>query len=198
MKPQQHQGIEGLLNLPSPLDSVFKNTEDLPLFFDNLMYGMVELLRCDRCYLYIRDPQLQTYQIPHCYCVHPEIPNLVQTRSDTESYYRQESDPLFAAAMSGAPHIYIEDTEKLFYSNDNCAFWQQNYLEHKALIQAHIFIDGELWGIIQAAQYDRSRPWTKFDRGLISQIVDKITPLVVVYVKRQLRGNVQYLHDGDR
>jgi len=185
-----------LLNLPSPLNKIFANTEDLPLFFDNLMYGIAELLRCDRCYLYIRDPQLQTYQIPHCYCIHPEIPNLTQTQSDTESFYRRSIDPLFAAAMNGEPHIYIENTEKLFSSSDDCVFWQQNYLEQKALIQAHIFIDGELWGIIQAAQYDRYRPWTKFDRGLISQIVDQIAPLVTVYVKRQLHGNVQSLHDG--
>ena len=82
-----------MLNLPSPLNKVFADTEDLPVFFDNLMYGMVELLKCDRCYFYIRDPQLLECQIPHCYCTHPEIPNLIQTQKKT--------DPLFAAAIKG-------------------------------------------------------------------------------------------------
>ena len=185
-----------MLNLPSPLDSIFEDTKDLPLFFDSLMYGMVDLLQCDRCYLYIRDPQRLTYQIPHCYCIHPEIPNLAQTEPDTESFYLAQTNPLFAAAIDGEPHIFIEDMDKLFSSNENCVFWQRNYSDQKALVQAHLFIKGELWGIVQAAQYHRPRPWTRFDRSLVSQIVDRITPLVTVYVKRKLRGTVQYLHDG--
>ena len=185
-----------LFNLPSPLDSIFANTEDLPLFFDNLMYGIADLLQCDRCYLYIRDPELLTYQIPHCYCTHPEIPNLACSHRDTESFYLAEANPLFAAAIGGEPHIYIENVEQLFYSDRNCAFWQKNYKDQKALVQAHLFTGGKLWGIIQAAQYNHSRPWTKFDRSLISQIADRITPLVTVYVKRRLRDTVQYLHDG--
>ena len=160
------------------------------------MVAMVDLLQCDRCYLYIRDPQKLIYQVPHCYCIHPEIPSLAQAEPDTESFYRVETDPLFAAAINGEPHIYIENIEKLLSTDDNCVFWQRNYSDQKALIQAHIFIEGELWGIIQAAQYHRSRPWTKFDRNLISQIVDRITPMVTMYVKRRLRGTVQYRHDG--
>lgn len=187
-----------MFNLPTPLNNIFANTENLPVFFDNLMCGMVELLKCDRCYLYIRDPQLLEYQIPHCYCIHPEIPDLTQTRQNTEPFYRPQQDPLFAAAIKGEPAIYIEDIEKLFGDEQNRDFWQQNYSEQKSLIQAHISIDGELWGIIQAAQFNRTRPWTRFDRSLISQVVDKITPLTTVYVKRLLRGTVQYLHDGDR
>ena len=187
-----------MLNLPSLLNTILADTEDLPLFFDNLMYGIADLLKCDRCYLYIRDPQLLTYQIPHCYCIHPEIPNLAGSCKDTESFYRTEIDPLFAAAMNGEPHIYLEDLEQLFCEDENSVFWRQNYSDQKALIQAHIFIDGELWGFIQAAKYDRSRPWTIFDRNIISGVVDKITPLVTIYVKRKLRGTVQYHNDNHR
>ena len=77
-------------------------------------------------------------------------------------------------------------------------YWQQNYLGQKALIQAHITLGQDLWGIIQVAQFSRPRPWTKFDRSIMFQIVDKIAPLVSVYARRKLRGTIQVLHDGDR
>ena len=67
-----------LLNLPSPLDEIFADRRDLPYFFDRLMAGIAQLLNCDRCYIYLRDPEFHFCQIPHCYVVAPEIPNLSQ------------------------------------------------------------------------------------------------------------------------
>ncbi len=71
--------ITSLFNLPSPLDNVFANTDNLPVFFDRLMFGMVELLNCDRCHFYLRAPQFYSCQILYCYCTHSEIPNLKET-----------------------------------------------------------------------------------------------------------------------
>ena len=186
-----------LSNLPAPLDSVFADTENLPVFFDRLMMGMIEVLQCDRCYLYLRDPKFYYCQISHCYCVHPEIPNLAEPQKQTESYYRSKTDPLFAAALNCEPNIFIEDMARAFKERD-CYDWQQNYFEPQALIQAHVFSDNELWGIMRIAQFKRPRPWTSFDRNIISTIVDRITPLVTIYVRRELRGTIQVLHDGDR
>ena len=186
-----------LLNLPAPLDVIFADTKDLPVFFDRLMMGIVELLQCDRCYLYLRDPQFHYCQIPHCYCVHPEIPNLAEPQKQTESYYLSKIDPLLAAALNCEPNIFIEDMTQAFKDRD-CHDWQQNYFGQQALIQAHICLGSELWGIIQVAQFKRPRPWTRFDRNIIATIVDKITLLVTVYVRRELRGTIQVLHNGDR
>ena len=172
-----------LLNLPSPLDKVFTDQTDLSIFFDNLMHGIVDLLRCDRCYLYIRDPKLLSYQIPHCYCANPEIPSLLQTKTKTESFYRSEIDPLFAAAVDGKSNIFIENIETLAQQNETQDFWQKNYQGHKSLIQSHLLIGGELWGIIQAAQFSYSRPWNSFDRSIMSEIVNRTTPLLTVYVR---------------
>lgn len=184
-----------MINFPYPLNEIFEHTDDLPVFFDRLMLGMVELLQCDRCYLYLRDPQLKMCQIAHCYCVHPEIPNLTQTNAETEPFYRRDTDPLFAAAIAGEPAIYIDNIGNLLSETANC-YWQKNYGDHQALMQAHIILDGELWGIIQAANFNSPRPWAKFDKDIISLVVDKITPLVTVEVRRKLRQTVQVLHDG--
>ena len=208
-----------LFDLPPPLDRVFANTENLPLFFDRLTIGIVELLKCDRCQIYLRDPQFRTCQIIHCYCARPEIPNTAERQKRTESYYLPLQDPFFAAALNRESFIFIEDMTRIeidFSSSSpeaDCIgdgthhspsrqgdrhYWQQNYLGQKALIQAHITLGQDLWGIIQVAQFSRPRPWTKFDRSIMFQIVDKIAPLVSVYARRKLRGTIQVLHDGDR
>lgn len=96
--------------------------------------------------------------------------------------------------MAKAPEL--QPGVSLQLSDDN--FWGQDYLKQKGLIQAHIGIGNELWAIIQASQFNLSRPWTRFDRSLINLVVDRITPLVSVYAKRELRQTVQHIHDGYR
>ena len=202
-----------LLNLPSPLDSIFADTEDLPVFFERLTIAIVELLKCDRCYIYIRDPQFHNYQIPSCYCARSEVPNIAQPQISTESHLLK-ADPLFAAALNCKPTIFIEDTSEattqcdriatkshdasfqLHFDKENSYSDRQNYLRHKAIVQAHICLENQLWGIIRASQFDRPRPWTKFDRSTISVVVDKITPLVSMYARKELRGTIQVAHDG--
>lgn len=206
-----------LIDLPAPLNKVFANTKNLPLFFDRLTIAIVELLKCDRCQIYLRDPQFHTCQIIHCYCVRPEIPNTAEKQKRTESYYLPQQDPFFAAALNREPFIFIEDmtrikidfstgtstnraedvTYNLPLKQGDRHYWQQNYLGQKALVQAHIILGQDLWGIVQAAQFNYPRPWTKFDRSSIVQIVDNITPLVSVYARKELRGTIQVFHDGN-
>lgn len=202
-----------LLNLPSPLNVIFADTKDLSVFFERLTIGLVELLKCDRCYIYIRDPQFHNYQIPSCYCARSEVPNIARLQISTESHLLK-ADPLFAAALNCKPTIFIEDTseattqcDRTAIKSDDASFQlhfdkgdsyggQQNYFAHKAFIQAHICLGNELWGIIQASQFDRPRPWTKFDRSTISIVTDRITPLVSMYARKELRGTIQVAHDG--
>ena len=212
-----------LLNLPSPLDKVFAERSDLPVFFDRLMASLVQLLGCDRCYIYLRDPEFYFCQIPHCYCADSAVPNLKQAEKSTESFYLTKSDPLLAAAFNCSSPIFIEELEQVFarldqesetsqkeneaieketkillatnVSSEDRA-WRQQYVGQKSLIHAPICQGDQLWGFIQIAQFDRPRPWTKFDRSLISLTVDRITPLTTMYVKRKLRETTQVLHDG--
>ena len=108
-----------LLNLPSPLDKIFADPSDLSIFFDRLMVGLIQLLGCDRCYLYLRDPKFHFCQIPHCHCTRPEIPDLSQTEKNTESFYLTKSDPLLAAAFNCSSPIFIEDLEQVFAGIDD-------------------------------------------------------------------------------
>ena len=185
-----------LFNLPSPLDKTFADTDDLPVFFDRLMEGMVELLQCDLCYFYLRDPQRKEGQILHAHSVRSEIPNFKQAQKQTEDFYLSQTDPFFAAALNCEPAIFIEDLQTVGKIKDK-EFCQEKYPEQKALIQAHICMKNELWGILQASQFSRPRSWTEFDRSLISLVSDKIAPLVSIYSQRKIRDAVQYIHDGN-
>ncbi|MEM7593386.1 MAG: GAF domain-containing protein [Cyanobacteria bacterium P01_A01_bin.83] len=183
-------------DLPSPLDKIFADTDDLPIFFDRLMLALVELLACDRCYLYLRDPQHCIGQILHCYSIHPELPNLIEAEKRTEDFYISKANPLFAAAINCEATIFIEDIDNVSPIDQDQDFWQQNYCNHKSLIQAHLCLNQELWGILQISNFNRPRPWTKFDRSLVSQIVNRITPLASIYAQKKLGKTVQQYHDG--
>ena len=189
-----------LIDLPSPLDKTFANKQNLLHFFDNLVRDIAELLNCDRCYLYLRDPKLLLGQIMHCYCANSDLPHLRQKEPQTEPYYLAGQDPLFAAALAGEPHLYIDDIQELIQKEkeaNSCGdFWQQNYDQQYALIQGHIFLDNKLWGILQVAQFKNHRPWSRFDRDLVSLVIDRITPLATVYVQKNLRHSLQYFNDG--
>jgi hypothetical protein len=40
-----------------------------------------------------------------------------------------------------------------------------------------------LWGILQPCVFDQPRVWSEFDRFVMTQVTEKITPLAVAYVK---------------
>ena len=184
-----------LVNLPKPLDNIFNSSDDLPQLFDRLMVAMVELLECDRCYLYVRDPELLVGQILHCHCVDSSIPNLKNCNPHSESLYVAEKDPLFAAALQCERPIFIDRLDSISNSDRDIEFFRQYYREQKSLIQAHICSQDRLWGILQASQFNRSRPWTKFDRTVIYTVLDRISRSVTVYVKKHLSHTLQKYGD---
>lgn len=185
-----------MINLPSPLDQTFASKEDLPDFFASLIFDLGKILGCDRLFLYIRDPELNIYQIPHCYCSEPNIPELTQKQSKPEPYDLKDDDPLFAAALEGQPIVCIDDLQKLAHGEKG-DFWQKHYCNQKSLIQVHLYIENRLWGFIRASQFNNDRPWTKFDRDLLVSIVDRIVPLTTVYVKRTITETLQHVNDGE-
>ena len=89
---------------------------------------------------------------------------------------------MFAAALRAENSIFVEDIETASPSILNREFERTN-LGHRALVHAHLRQDGLLWGILQPAVFGQLRVWTEDDRLLIEQVVEKLTPIVVGYVK---------------
>lgn len=93
------------------LNKVFntgKNTDQILL---ELVTAIAETLAADRCFLYVRDPKTGLGKVGFCYCRHQAIPDLTGERFKHNSLGLEVKDPLFAAALSFQPTVFVTDVE---------------------------------------------------------------------------------------
>jgi GAF domain-containing protein len=137
-------------------------------------------LQSNRCFLHLRDPQTRLHQ-NLCWRKTPDLPDTSTSGWEQEGEWERD-DPMFAAALRCAPSIFVEDVETAPPGMLNLAFERQN-LGHRALIHAHICQDGVLWGILQPCLFGRSRVWSEGDRWMVGEVVERLRPVVVAYVR---------------
>lgn len=168
--------------LSADLDTVWLNQNDPDAIFSALLPALGKVLQCDRCFLYLRNPATKTGTMSYCWIRNDEIPNVLDTNRRLEPESLPGEDPLFAAALRTEPSIFVEDVETADPKVVNLAFERREF-GHRALIHAHLCQDGQLWGILQPCIFGQPRVWSEFDRVVIEQVVKKITPLAIAYVK---------------
>ncbi len=158
------------------------SADDRPdVIFAALLPILGEILDCDRCFLYLRNPKTRIGKVTHCWLRNSQYPNLLNTDWQEEPDSLAQEDPLFAAALQAKPSIFVEDVATASPAVVNRAFEQKNF-GHRALVHAHLHQDNLLWGILQPCIFNDSRVWTALDRQIIAQVVKKITPLVIAFV----------------
>jgi GAF domain-containing protein len=155
-------------------------TEDA--VFSALVPALGEVLNCDRVFLYLRNPETQTGKVPYCWRRNSNYPEVRDAEWKKEPEYLGEEDPLFAAALRTEPSIFVEDVETANPVVVNKDFEAKEF-GHRALIHAHLCVDGLLWGVLQPCIFDRPRVWTDFDREVIAAVTEKISPLAVAFVR---------------
>jgi GAF domain-containing protein len=177
--------------LPEVLEKVFATNSEPDAVFSALLPALCEVLqgdseagyrRVDRCFLYLRNPYNNLGKIPYCWLRTPQYPDVSTAEWAEEPESLPKEDPLFAAALRTEASIFVEDVETASPEVVNLAF-EQKHFGHRALIHAHLCQDGVLWGILQPALFGQPRVWTQFERSVIAQVTEKITPLAVAYVK---------------
>jgi GAF domain-containing protein len=185
--------------LPVVLENILATESEPEAVFSALLPALGEVLQCDRvsgaapqelagrprvdrCFLYLRNPQTKIGKIPFCWLRSDEYPDVTDSEWKKEPESLPNEDPLFAAALRTEESIFVEDVETASPEVVNRDFEQKNF-GHRALIHAHLCQDGLLWGILQPCVFGQPRIWTEFDRSVIAQLVKKITPLAVAYVK---------------
>jgi GAF domain-containing protein len=168
--------------LPSNLQTVLETNDEAEAVFSALLPALGEALQCDRCFLYLRNPNNKMGKVTHCWRRNSQIPEVIDPDWKKEPESLPDEDPLFAAALHAKPTIFVEDVETASPNVVNRAFEQANF-GHRALIHAHLRQNGLLWGILQPCIFGHPRTWTDFDRSLIAQVEEKITPLAIAYVK---------------
>ncbi|BAY27738.1 hypothetical protein NIES2100_75630 [Calothrix sp. NIES-2100] len=169
--------VQEILDKNTEPDAIFR--EILPIIGDEL--------QCDRCFLYLRNPQTKLAKVAYCWRRNQEIPDITDLnwRLDPESL--PQEDPLFAAALRNDPSVYVEDIETASPEVVNKEF-EHKYMGHRALIHAHLCQNHQLWGILQPAVFGRPRVWSERDRAFVTQLETKLIPLVVAYVKAAIES----------
>jgi GAF domain-containing protein len=168
--------------LPKVLQKILATNSEPDAVFRALMPALSKVLQCDRCFLYLRDPQTSIGRAAYCWCRSPEYPNVTGSDWCQEPESLPKEDPLFAAALRAEASIFVEDVETASSEVVNLAF-EQKHFGHRALVHAHLCQDKQLWGILQLCIFDQPRIWTEFDRSVIAQVEKNIAPLAAAYVK---------------
>ena len=148
--------------------------------FAALLPAVCEVLQTDRYFLHLRNPHTRIYQ-NLCWWRSPQIPDTSTNGWEPEIEWERE-DPMFAAALRTDSSIFVEDVDLASSEVLNINF-ERKYFGHRALIHAHLCQDGLLWAILQPCIFGHPRVWDKFDRYLIHQVLEKLKPFAISYVK---------------
>lgn len=147
-----------------------------------LLATLGQRLRCDRVFLYVRSPHSQVGRVPFCWRVQPSVPIIYDSDWKPEDPCLVHEDPMFAAAINTQPSLFIEDVETADPAVLNREFERQTF-GHRALVHAHLSLERNLWGILQACVFDTPRAWDQDDRRTIEQAVAWLTPIAMTYVR---------------
>jgi GAF domain-containing protein len=168
--------------LPEVLENVFATHSEPDALFSALLPALCEVLQCDRCFLYLREPHSKKGRTAYCYLRSPQYPDVSTAEWEKEPDELPKEDPLFAAALRTDDTVFVDDVETASPEVVNVAF-ERKHFGHRALIHAHLGEDGRLWGILQPCVFGQPRMWTQQERSMIHQLTEKLTPLAVAYVK---------------
>ncbi|MBW4537931.1 MAG: GAF domain-containing protein [Myxacorys chilensis ATA2-1-KO14] len=169
------------IQLPSQIAEVLASEQSSEERFSDLMRAIAEFLQCDRCFLYLRQPETRMGKVPFCWVRSPDVPTVYDEEWKPEPTSLPDEDPMFAAALRTEPSLFIEDVKTASSAQLNRQFEQENF-GHRALIHAHLCQDQHLWGVLQPCLMARSRHWTETERQIVNQVVQDITPIAVEYV----------------
>jgi GAF domain-containing protein len=125
-------------------------------------------LNADRCFLYVRQPSQQHGRIAFQWRVTETIPDVLQPDWQPDTTDLPQEDPLFRAALTLQPSVYVPDVESAGPEVLNRDFEHKTF-GHRALIHAHVQAAGQLWAILQPCVFGQVRTWTVADRAYIEQ-----------------------------
>jgi GAF domain-containing protein len=169
-------------DFPAAIANIIESYQVPDALFSKLLPALGEFLQCDRCFLYLHNPQTNLGRVAFCWVRTPDVPTVYNEDWEAQPPSLPDEDPMFAAALRAEPSIFVEDVETADSQVLNRQFEQENF-GHRALIHAHIRQNNQLWGILQPCVFGHPRIWTEYERVVINNLVQKITPFAVSYVK---------------
>ena len=168
--------------LPTVLETILEANQGPDAIFTALMPALCEVLKCDRCFLYLRNPQDNKGKITHCWR------NSSQWHDLSGSNWIEEGDiagkdPLMAMAFRTPEAVFVEDIETAGPKVVNLTYEREEF-GHRALIHAPLYYDELLFGILEPCVFETPRVWTKNDRQVVAGVQEKLGLLAATYVRQ--------------
>ncbi|CCH52394.1 hypothetical protein BN8_01395 [Fibrisoma limi BUZ 3] len=170
-------------SLPEVIDELLAQAQPPATLLNQVVELVGKTLDADRCFLYVRQPTKKRGRIAFCWRKDETVPNVIQPDwQEADSIELPQEDPLFRAAITLQPSVYVDDVETAGPDVLNREFEHKTF-GHRALIHAHITRDGELWGILQPCVFGKPRRWTDEEKRQIEAILSRLQPVIVHYVR---------------
>jgi GAF domain-containing protein len=170
------------IELPIEIARVFTSYKTPEATFSELIPVLGRYLECDRCFLYLRDPQTAFGKVEFCWVRDDTIPKIYDREWKQEPKSLASEDPLFAAALRTERSIFVDDVRTARPEVLNRSFEDRSF-GHRSLIHAHLCFDNQLWGVLQPCVFNSPRYWGEKDKQIIDRIVSNITPLAVQFIR---------------
>lgn len=140
-------------------------------------------LHADRCFLYVRQPDLGRGRTAFCWRKNEHVPdkNTIQPNWQPDTDALPAEDPLIRAGLAMKPSVYVDDVDTAGPEVLNRKFEQETF-GHRALIHAHIQQDNKLWGILQPCMFGHPRHWTDDEKRQIEAILPRLQPVIAAFV----------------
>lgn len=168
------------MTISPAIAQLFTTASNPDQLLTKLMPALCHELACDRCFLYLRNPDTRNSQITHCYSVDSQWPDL-RGAPKIEPADVGTQDPLMAIAFRTPEAVFVDDIETAGPEVVNLDYEREEF-GHRALIHAPIYYEGKLLGILEPCVFEEPREWTEGDRALTAAVQEKLSPVVMEYL----------------
>jgi GAF domain-containing protein len=170
------------------IETILQQKQAVDVIFSELLAILCHVLICDRCFLYVRNPETGQGKITHCYSVSSHYADLTGV-CWIEAADIADQDPLMAIAFQTPEAVFVDDIETADATLVNLTYEREQF-GHRALIHAPIYAEGKLQAILEPCVFEKPRTWSEQDRAVISLIQEKLSPLVMQYKQETLLENL--------
>ena len=165
------------------LGRLFEDAVEPDALFTALMPALGEVLRCDRCFLYLREPTKGQGRITHCWARDGRAAEWIGAAWLEDPTAPQ--DPLMTIALQTPVAVFVEDIETASSAVVDRAYEREKF-RHRALVHAPIYLKDALIGVLECSMFEIPRAWSEGDRQLIAALQAKLTSPAQAYLKQQL------------
>ena len=169
--------------MPPGLEQLFERDLEPDALLTALLPALGELLPCDRCFLYLRDPFKGQGSITHCWALDGCTAGWIG--ADWLEGPNAPPDPLMTIALRTPVAVFVEDIETAGNEVVDRTY-ERAIFQHRALVHAPIYFNDTLIGILECSVFKTPRAWSKDDRHLIAALQARLIAPTQAYIKQQL------------